>query len=113
MPPRAQDLDQLIRWHVRKSAPFPIEDAQVTYSPGGAAPDGGREFVVAVARRDVVEQFEGVCADAGAHAGLVDLATFSLVNAVLAYDRRPDRRLAARAPHPRLRQHRDPARRAT
>ena len=85
VPPRAQDLDQLIRWHVRKSAPFPIEEAQVTYSPGSAAPDGGREFVVALARRAVVEQFEGVCADAGAHAGLVDLSSFCLVNAVLAY----------------------------
>jgi Tfp pilus assembly PilM family ATPase len=85
VPARAQDLDRLIRWHVRKSAPFPVEEAQVTYSPGAAGPDGGREFVVALARREVIEQFEGACAEAGAHAGLVDLATFSLVNAVLSY----------------------------
>jgi Tfp pilus assembly PilM family ATPase len=85
VPARGQDLDQLIRWHVRKSAPFPVEDAQITYSPGAAGPDGGREFVVALARREVIQQFEGACAEAGAHAGLVDLATFSLVNAVLAY----------------------------
>jgi len=84
VPVRTQDLDQLIRWHVRKSAPFPIEEAQVTYSPGAATPEGGREFVVALARREVVQEYEGVCADAGVHAGLVDLATFSLVNAVLA-----------------------------
>ena len=25
VPPRAHDLDQLIRWQVRKAAPFPIE----------------------------------------------------------------------------------------
>ena len=31
---KAQDLDQLVRWQVRKSAPFPIEDAQVSYVPG-------------------------------------------------------------------------------
>ena len=85
VPARAQDLDQLIRWHVRKSAPFPIDDAQVTYSPGAPSPEGGREFVVALARREVVSQFEGVCAEAGAHAGFVDLATFSLVNAALSY----------------------------
>jgi Tfp pilus assembly PilM family ATPase len=84
VPSRAEDLDQLIRWHVRKSAPFPIEEAQVTYSPGATTPEGGREFVVALARREVVREFEGACADAGVHAGIVDVATFSLVNAVLA-----------------------------
>jgi Tfp pilus assembly PilM family ATPase len=83
VPPRAHDLDQLIRWHVRKSAPFPVDEAQVTYSRGAASPEGGQEFVVALARRQVVEEFEAVCTEAGAHAGIVDLATFSLVNAVL------------------------------
>jgi Tfp pilus assembly PilM family ATPase len=39
---------------------------------------------VAVARRDVIEQYEQASAQAGAHAGLVDLATFSLINSVLA-----------------------------
>ena len=29
VPAKAQDLDQLIRWQVRKAAPFKIEDAQV------------------------------------------------------------------------------------
>jgi type IV pilus assembly protein PilM len=84
LPPNARDLDQLIRWHVRKSAPFPIEEAQVTYSPGAALPDGGREFVVALARRSVVREYESVCEESGAHPGLVDLSAFSLVNAVLA-----------------------------
>ena len=87
VPARAQDLDQLIHWHVRKSAPFPIDEAQVTYSPGAATPEGGREFVVALARREVVQEYERVCAEAGVHAGIVDIATFSLVNAVLAAGR--------------------------
>lgn len=84
VPQRAQDRDQLIRWHVGKSAPFPIDEAQVACSAGAALADGGREFVVAIARRAVVREYETVCEEAGAHAGLVDLATFSLVNAVLA-----------------------------
>ena len=83
VPPRADDLAQLIRWHVRKSAPFPIEEAQVTYSPGAALPNGGREYVVALARAQVVREFERICSEAGVHAGLVDLATLSLVNTVL------------------------------
>ncbi len=34
VPAKTQDLDQLVRWQVRKSAPFAIEDAQVSYVPG-------------------------------------------------------------------------------
>ena len=83
VPPRTQDLDQLVRWQVRKTAPFPIEEAQVTYVPGVLAVDG-QEFIVSLARRSVVEEYERLCADAGAHAGLVDLATFNVINAVLA-----------------------------
>jgi type IV pilus assembly protein PilM len=83
VPPRAQDLDQLVRWQVRKTAPFAIEDAQVSYVPGLRA-DDGQEFIVSLARRDVVQEYEGLCAEAGVHAGLVDLASFNVINAVLA-----------------------------
>jgi type IV pilus assembly protein PilM len=83
VPPRAQDLDQLVRWQVRKTAPFPIEEAQVSYVRGAQTAEG-QEFVVSLARRAVVEEYEQLCADAGAHAGIVDLATFNVINAVLA-----------------------------
>ena len=84
VPEKAQDLDQLIRWQVRKAVPFRIEDAQVAWQPGIAVAGGGREFLVTVARRDIVQGYERACEAAGTHAGLVDLATFNLVNAVLA-----------------------------
>lgn len=83
VPARAAELDQLVRWQVRKAAPFPIEEAQVSYVRGVAAEDG-QEFIVSVARRSVIEEYEGLCAEAGAHAGLVDLSTFNVINAVLA-----------------------------
>jgi Tfp pilus assembly PilM family ATPase len=83
VPTRTTDLDQLVRWQVRKAAPFPIGDAQISYVPGLHASDG-QEFVVSLARRDIIQEYEGLCAEAGAHAGLVDLATFSVINAVLA-----------------------------
>ena len=83
VPARRQDLDQLISWQVKKTSPFPIEEGQISYAPTFAAPDG-QEFVVSLARRDIVQEYESVCAEAGAHAGIVDLATFNVVNAVLA-----------------------------
>ncbi len=84
IPARADDLDQLVRWQARKTAPFRIEDAQVAFSPGLSTEGGGRELIVSLMRRDIVEEYEAMCASAGAHAGVVDLASFSLVNVVLA-----------------------------
>jgi Tfp pilus assembly PilM family ATPase len=83
VPPRTQDLDQLVRWQVRKTAPFPIEEGQVAYVPGIVAPDG-QDFIVSVARRAVIEEYEGLCAAAGAYAGIVDVVTFNVINAVIA-----------------------------
>jgi len=83
VPARSHELEQLVRWQMRKTAPFPIDDGQVSFVPGLAAADG-REFIVAVARREVVTEYEALCDEAGAHAGLVDLSTFNVINAVLA-----------------------------
>jgi hypothetical protein len=84
VPARRDDLEQLVRWQIRKSAPFPIDDACVTYTPGARTASGGAEFVVAVARREIIEEYEAVCAGAGTYAGLIDLATFSAINLFLA-----------------------------
>ena len=84
VPARAKDFDQLVRWQMRKSAPFRMEDAQLTYMPGIALPEGGREFVVVVARQDIVREYESVIEAAGSQAGIVDLSTFNVINTVLA-----------------------------
>ena len=84
VPAKAADLREIVRWQVRKSAPFPIEQAVLSVSPGTPVAEGGREFIVALAREDVVRQYEQACAMAGAHAGIVDLATFGVLNSVLA-----------------------------
>lgn len=84
IPPRAQDLDQLIHWQVRKAAPFRAEEAQISWVPGHAFADGAREFLVIIARRDIIESYEKACAAAGAYPGIVDLATFNLANLTMA-----------------------------
>ena len=67
-------------------------------------PEGGREYVVTVARRDIIESYERACEAAGAYPGIVDLATVNLINAVLGADGRAhaERRLAARPRRRRL-----------
>jgi len=83
VPSRRDDLEQLIRWQVKKSTPFPVEDACLTHSPGATA-GGGTEFVVVVAKREIIREYEGVCEDIGIEAGLVDTSTFGVINLFLA-----------------------------
>jgi hypothetical protein len=82
LPDSPRDLEQLIRLQLRKTVPFPVEDAQVTWSRGGEH-DGSTTLVVTAMRRDIVQAYEGVCAAAGLHAGIVDLATFNVINLAL------------------------------
>jgi type IV pilus assembly protein PilM len=82
--PAEADLDQLIRWQMRKAAPFKPEDAQISWVPSAPIAGGGREYLVTLGRRDLIESYMKACADAGASAGLVDLASLNLINAALA-----------------------------
>jgi len=82
--PDASDLDQLIRWQMRKAAPFKPEEAQISWVPASPLADGGREYLVTLARIDVIESYMRACSDAGAEAGVVDLASLNLINAALA-----------------------------
>ena len=82
VPARSEDRDQLVRFQVRKAAPFAADLAHCSIEPGRKVDGGGQEFVVALARRDVIEEYERACDGAGAHAGIVDLATCSVLNLV-------------------------------
>jgi Tfp pilus assembly PilM family ATPase len=85
VPAKADDLAQLVRWQVRKSVPFPIEQSQVSWTPG-VTDATGTDYVVTVARQDIVQDYEQAVAASGVQVGLVDLATFNLVNLLLAQD---------------------------
>ena len=81
-PSRREDLNQLIRWQVKKSTPFPVEDACLTYTPGARSANGN-EFVVVIARREIVREYETVCEQVGIEAGLIDISTFGVINLFL------------------------------
>jgi type IV pilus assembly protein PilM len=84
LPSKADDLAQMVRWQVKKSVPFPIDQAQVSWTAGPTDASGSTEFVVVLARRDIIEEYESVCRVGSVHAGIVDLATFNLINLALA-----------------------------
>jgi len=83
LPARAADLEQLIRWQLKKSMPFPLEEAQVSHVV--ASTSGTASTIAAVvARRDVIAQYEAVTSAVGIQAGIVDLASFNVMNAIMA-----------------------------
>jgi type IV pilus assembly protein PilM len=82
LPSRAADIEQLVRWQVKKATPFPIEDAKVSWVEAHRTPQGP-VLAATVARRDVIAQYEAVTTAAGMHAGIVDLASFNIMNAVI------------------------------
>ena len=84
VPARSSDLMELVRWQMKKSAPFPLEQAIVTFTAGNPQTEAGQEFIVSASRRDIIEEYEGACSQAGVHAGLIDIATFAIINGVLA-----------------------------
>jgi type IV pilus assembly protein PilM len=81
-PSRREDLNQLIRWQVKKSTPFPVDDACLSYTPGARSANGS-EFVVVIARREIVREYETVCEQVGIEAGLIDISTFGVINLFL------------------------------
>jgi type IV pilus assembly protein PilM len=80
-PGRRSEVLEVIRWKLRKSVPFKVEDAHIDYQMFPAPKDGGAHLCQAVlVLRSVLESYESLMKDLGLHAGLLDLSTFNLVN---------------------------------
>jgi Tfp pilus assembly PilM family ATPase len=89
VPSRAADFDQLVRWHVRKSTPFQLEDAQLSHFIASRGPGKSATVAAIVARKAVVAEYEAITRAKGMHAGLVDLASLNVMNAVAAAGQAP------------------------
>lgn len=78
-PPSRKQLDELVRFRIRRSVPFRLDDAAISYQilPGT---DRDVPLLVAIMLRSVVEQYEQVFETVGARPGLVDLSSLSLLN---------------------------------
>jgi len=70
LPQRRAEARSLIQWRLKKSLPFPVEDAVVSWQEQ-PNPAGGVELMVAVARRDILRQYEVILEAAGYGAGVI------------------------------------------
>ena len=82
-PNNRSDLDKMIQWRISRSIPFTLANAQLSHTPGAAVSTNGREFVAVVMRRDITEEYEGVCLASGVRPGIVDLASLNLINLLI------------------------------
>jgi len=78
-PRRAEEAVPLLRWRLKKSVPFDVEDTVVSYMPQPAPPGapGGVEILAGVARQRVVRQYEEVLEAAGLKPGVALGATLA------------------------------------
>ena len=94
LPSDAKERQKLIRWRLKKTVPFDIEAAHLSYQ---VAPAPGRpSVVVAVTPAEVIRQYETPFENAGLWPGFVSLSTASALNLVPAGDMTLFAKLAGR-----------------
>jgi hypothetical protein len=81
---RAQ-VDELIRFRLRKAVPFEVREARVATAAGGAR--SGDPLMVGAIYRPVLEGYEAACRAVGLQPGLVEISGLAMVTA--AFARRP------------------------
>ncbi len=69
LPQRPAEALSLIQWRLKKSLPFPVEDVVISWQEQ-PKPAGGLELIVAVARRDILRQYEVILEAAGYGTGV-------------------------------------------
>jgi len=81
LPRRASEALPLLRWRLKKSVPFNVDETTVSWMRQEAR-DGGLEIVTAVARQSIIREYEAVIESFGVRAGVVlssTLATLPLL----------------------------------
>lgn len=69
LPAKAQEQDSVIRFRLKKSLPFDVEDAALSYDVRRA--NGNLQVVAAISPRDIVAEYEAAFRDAGYAPGVV------------------------------------------
>jgi type IV pilus assembly protein PilM len=87
---RRAEVDELLRFKLRRTLPFDVREAQVAHAPIPARNDGSL-LPVAVVARPVLEQYESALVAQGVHAGVVELAGWVCFDAALRARRAEDR----------------------
>jgi len=78
LPRRASDSLPLLRWRLKKSVPFDVDDTVISWMRQ-VGRDGGLEVVTAVARQPIIREYEALIEPLGARPGVVLSSTLAAV----------------------------------
>jgi type IV pilus assembly protein PilM len=78
LPRKADDALQLLRWRLKKSVPFDVDETTVSWMRQ-AGRDGGLEVVTAIARRRILREYEELLESVGARPGVVLSSTLAVL----------------------------------
>ena len=76
LPRRAEDALPLLRWRLKKSVPFDVDETVVSWMRQ-AGKDGNLEIVTAVARQKIVREYEEIVEGSDANVGVVLSSTLA------------------------------------
>lgn len=83
LPDKAEEQLSIIRFRLKRSVPFDVDTAALSYwVQDGTAAKGHREVVVAVAALEIVSRYEAPFRLAGIHPGFVTLAPLACLDLV-------------------------------
>ena len=78
-PRRAEEALPLLRWRLKKSVPFDVEETTISWTRQ-AGPDGSLEIVASVARQKIIREYEELIESLGAHPGVVISSSLSALS---------------------------------
>jgi type IV pilus assembly protein PilM len=76
LPRRADEALPLLRWRLKKSVPFDVDETVVSWTRQGGR-EGNLEVVAAVARQRIVREYEEIVKSANLNAGVVISSTLA------------------------------------
>ena len=76
LPRRQDEAVQLLRWRLKKSVPFDVDETVVSWMRQGGR-EGNLEVVTAVARQRIIREYEEIVESLGGHAGVVLSSTLA------------------------------------
>ena len=87
-----EELDESIRWEAEQYIPFDINEVNLDFQiVEGSEAEGQMDVLLVAAKKDLIDDYTQVIADAGLQPAVIDVAAFAVENAFHAnYESSPD-----------------------
>jgi len=80
LPKTLEEQQTFLRWKLKKTVPFDVDTAQLSFRVVRERPPAGYDVVVALSPRDLIEAYENLLDELDVHAGFVVPSTLAAAN---------------------------------